>query len=118
MKKKALSAYMRGLAKRSVAARQAAKAKQLVPRAAWPLPAGQLPTTVSDWQLLGAHAAEALWTGALPHQVAKELSSLCRAQLAAFKVGSLADQLKELQESFSTIEARGSAKQQARIMQL
>ena len=94
MKKKptTMRQRMRELSQRGVAARQAKRAAQLVPRAIWPLE-GREPQTIEDWQKLGAAAAKAMWTGGLPHQVAKEIASLVRAALAAFKVGDLAERV-------------------------
>jgi hypothetical protein len=109
--------HMRTLGKRSAEARRAKRAAELVPRADWPL-GDALPQTMEDWSALGAHASRALWTGALPAPVAKELSSLCRAQLALFKGGATAERVDEYAELVATIEQRGSAKQQQKIRDL
>lgn len=119
MTNRSLREHMRRISKKGVAARQAAKAKQLVPRAIWPPSLkGRAPETIQDWLLLGAAASKAIWEGALDPRIAKEISSLVRASLAAFKVASLEKKLAQAEEIVSTIEARGSAKQHARILEL
>jgi hypothetical protein len=105
---------MRELSRKGVAARAAKRAAALLPRAAFPLE-GRLPTTIEDWQLLAAQAAQALWTGTLPPQIAKELSSLCRAQLQAFKALDFNGRLTRAEQLVIRTAARVSPELAARI---
>lgn len=111
--------HMKSISRLGVEARRAKRAAQLIPRAAYP-PAleGREPETLKDWQLLGAAAAKAMWTGGIPHQIAKEIASLVRASLAAFKVADLATKLERAEQLLATIEVNGSVSQQQEILRL
>lgn len=113
-----LNEHLRAISRRGVEARRAKRAAALV-GAEWPLPGPA--ETVRDWQKVGAWAARAMVEGKIAPQVAKELSSLTRAALAAFKLADLADQLDaatKMVEILLTMDARTPDETRAKLAEL
>lgn len=113
-----LNAHLRAISRRGVEARRAKRAAALA-GAEWPLPGPA--ETVRDWQKVGAWAARAMVEGKIAPQVAKELSSLTRAALAAFKLADLADQLDaatKMVEILLTMDARTPDETRAKLAEL